>query len=119
MIWRCSKKMTDIRDLTEDEAYWLRKGACPCCLSRSHWRGGPTGGSSQNVYCDNCGAGFNVMPHPFISEMIQQPTKQYKKGKEVVVFMGGIGRFAGGPKRWVPVVVVWVFFIAILVVMVA
>lgn len=46
------------RELTKAECVELYAGRCPRC-AHSPLEPGPRGGAAQNVFCENCGAGFN------------------------------------------------------------
>jgi hypothetical protein len=39
--------------------YALQRDQCPDC-DHFGMRGGPRGGAGQNIFCNHCGAGFNV-----------------------------------------------------------
>jgi hypothetical protein len=54
------KKITE--EMTSDEELLapLRHDICPDCGAKP-LRAGPRGGVGQNIFCDGCGAGFNVV----------------------------------------------------------
>lgn len=65
-----------MRDLTEKEKKELRKG-CLFCRHDDKFAEGPSGGLCTNIYCTNCGAGYNVAPGLMVAQLIQEPTKEY------------------------------------------
>jgi hypothetical protein len=63
--------------LNEAHILALDLGLCPDC-GRNQLTEGPRGGCSTNIYCDLCGAGFNMVigiEGPFGKERIRNPTQ--------------------------------------------
>lgn len=61
-----AKMMVDLLG-SERDVTMIRNDQCPDC---EHYglQGGPRGGASQNIFCAECGAGFNVcLPRLVIS----------------------------------------------------
>jgi hypothetical protein len=52
--------------MTDAEIDMLRIDQCPDCKSMAGLVGGPRGGAGRNIFCDECGAGFNVAQPRFI-----------------------------------------------------
>jgi len=54
-------------DFTEDDRVIdaLRRDTCPDCGNLG-FDGGPRGGSGQNIFCSDCGSGFNVATPRYI-----------------------------------------------------
>lgn len=71
-----SSKKNDKLTLYED-SFLVGSNLCPDC--KGHIKEGPSGGGSQNVTCQQCGAGFNIMS-PFSSERI---TDKFVVRKEI------------------------------------
>lgn len=56
--------MSDSDELTDAELDLLRCDVCPDCREPgTGFKSGPRGGSAQNIFCNSCGVGFNVL-HP-------------------------------------------------------
>lgn len=56
--------------------YQQMQDACPTCHERPpRWMEGPSGGMSTNIFCGDCGAGFNVTPVIQIAERIGHNSK--------------------------------------------
>lgn len=54
----------DSDDLTDAELDLLRRDVCPDCGDNATgFKSGPRGGAAQNIFCNDCGAGFNIS-HP-------------------------------------------------------
>lgn len=49
-----------MQDLTNDEIATITKNICPDCGAKGEFIGGPSGGGSQNIICNNCKMRFNV-----------------------------------------------------------
>lgn len=64
-----------MRELTIDEMEKLLEfGSCPFCGTKV-FRFGPRGGASQNIFCIDCGAGFNVCLPMFPAQLIEAPAE--------------------------------------------
>jgi hypothetical protein len=63
-----------MRDLTAQEHFkLLETGRCPYC-TRKVFRFGPRGAASLNIFCEGCGAGFNIcVPVGLPAQLIREP----------------------------------------------
>lgn len=52
----------------------IQSGKCPACKKRTEFISGPSGGLSQNIFCNACGQGFNVTDMIGIADVIQKRT---------------------------------------------
>lgn len=106
--------MSDFRQLLDDEQKLMDQMICCFCGNRSFLEG-PRGGMCVNIECSNCGARFNWSSVPLPDQLIRLPTKEY------IAFVGKPEdfRFAGGPKRWVPVLAALIILLVIVLIAVA
>lgn len=64
----------DPTELSED--LWdILRHKCPACNHKSHWYGGPQGGSCVNIFCGHCGQGYNVAPDIGVAQMIHRDVR--------------------------------------------
>jgi hypothetical protein len=72
--------------ITEQERLWNRlidAGGCIKCNKRPKgFYEGPSGGLSTNVFCSQCGQGYNLTPMVHFAEMIHKDEKYIKPMKE-------------------------------------
>lgn len=62
--------------MNEKQMHDLRDDVCPDC-GHHGLRPGPRGGAGQNIFCDQCHAGFNVAYPRYIvmAERIRKPNE--------------------------------------------
>lgn len=66
-------KQTRTKDTDKGKVYAIiAKGECPDCRSKKGFYKGPSGGMSTNVFCGNCGQGFNITPMIGTAEWIHK-----------------------------------------------
>lgn len=69
-----------MRDLTPRETITLlERGTCPYCAGRV-FAFGPRGAASLNIFCEGCGAGFNIcVPVSIPAQLIRDPQRQQQQ----------------------------------------
>jgi hypothetical protein len=69
----------------KDDLSWAKyeleiKHRCPFCR-KNNFREGPSGGISVNIYCANCGAGFNISGPFGVTDIIYLPENIKNEGE--------------------------------------
>jgi hypothetical protein len=59
----------DEKEMTEALFTKIQRG-CPSCHCPPNWREGPHGGICTNIYCGDCGEGYNIAPIVGVAQKI-------------------------------------------------